>query len=261
MASDVETRAMAKCQAEGKWGYAQQWALRADGILTAQLPSWMARSWTITLGSFRYTGGPLSAIPPVTSNDPGTNNADTQTSQRTFARIDWGVDSGRETAYVDWPWGGCTFQVQAALVRVTQIGVTARNNTRLPLLNAFMAPVPNARGAIGQLGPTYTYGPIAQALGTTVVYPIPPRASAYRIIPDTAASAQLALIVNQMYGGVAFTGPLDWNSESITYAETNIHTWPQRALFVPLHPEMAAIQITTPGSGFGGWIQYLLDLG
>lgn len=261
--SDIEIRELEKCYRNGKWGFAQDFraAINAPSgisLLTADLPPWMARAWTINMAQFLYQGQPLSVIP----NDSGYA-PNTQTANDVKLRIDWGVDSARESALVDYPWAGGTFQLHAATIRVylnPVNGLQTYNPIRVPILNGWMSPGASGRVAVDALAPTYT-ALFSCSVGTPAHVTIPARAVAYRIVAIDSPTSGDLLTASQVAvaGAPGIPLTIDYNAESTQ--PSGFGQYPYRSLFVPLINAASGVQVTTSTGAFTGWMQFLLDLG
>lgn len=259
----TELEELIESHSRGKWGFsvgyipsAGQGSVNnpAQSLLTVDTPAWMARPWTVTLGHMTFAGGPLVGASPPPDN---------QTPNFVQVLLDWGVDSGRERAVIDWPWSGSTFQFHAASFRLYQQPAQGNlNNVRPPILNGWASPFACGARATDFLGPTFTdYTSVfaLAALGGTVDVPVPARAVAYRFVQNmTLAAAQAAPFVQlEQYAG----GQLIRESQDGDYS-LNTFTPPRQAI-IPLLSLASIIRVTnpnTPGT-LTGSVQFLLDLG
>lgn len=267
MTTDIEMTYLAKSQQAGKWGFTVPYT-QAEGtsLLTFDLPAWMARPWTITLMGMKYSTGPLS------SNVALHGTADQQSVSDCQVRIDWGVDSAMESALVDYPFAGCTFQVHAAVLRMYINFKSSLNANIPPMIGGFVSPFGSGRMAADLFGPTFTtnFGGLSPA--QTRITNVPKRARAYRLVPRNIATlGGPSFQVTQGSGGP--TGnifpQIDYGTtgggEQLAVADGggSEHWYPYRSTFATLAPTTSIITVTNTGGIVAGDVNivYLMDLG
>lgn len=249
----------------GKWGFSHTLdftQLTPISMLTSEVPPWMARPWTVTLSGMRYTSGPLANVAHPTPDPP-----DNQVPVELKVRIDYGIDSGRETVDVDYPWAGCTFQVHASSIRLYLLPPATQNYNidKPPLLNATMSPFPQGRGATDIIGPTWTHA-YTFPPSSTLYVPIPRRAIAYRLVPTNSSSLAPAIACFQAAGGIISGNidvAIDYATELLTTNDASAFPklFPNRGFLMPILPYASMLKIQTPALTFPCSIQYLLDIG
>lgn len=248
-----------------KWGFIGEAKPNASNpgspvsMLVANLPVWMARTWTINMAKFRYQTGALTASPNTTFD-----NVDPQTTADIKIRLDWGVGDASESALIDYPYTGGTFQIHGATVRVYLVSTNFINATRPPLLNLWMSPTQSGRGSADILSPTYTRTGQSVLPSSTNDYAIPARAVGYRIAVTDGNSGLDKLVVSQFAGGAGTVQALDYSNESqITSQIVGGFLWPNRGLFIPLvnTASFMRIQNLDPTNILSFQLQFMLDLG
>lgn len=132
--------------------------------------------------------------------DPsGTLDNQVQNLDATYrAAVYWGVDGAPERAIVDYPFGGCTFGVVGANVRVDvfTVNTVSPGAPTTPLLSGFLTPSPNVITSI--TAPTFTTGSLVIAVLGSAVYAVPARAAAFRVYTSgSIVPAALSLRVNE----------------------------------------------------------------
>lgn len=258
----TELGELRKAYNQGKWGFSHQLLVgqsTAIPLITLDLPSWMARPWTISTAAMLFSNGVLS----TTNAPPDPPNS--QTVMEIKLRIDWGIDSARESAEVDYNWGGNTFQIHAANVRVYLLPppVQNYNTTRLPILNGWISPFAQGRGATDFIGPTWTHA-FSFNINSTAFVPIPARAIAYRMVPLRIVDAVNVINVFQEAGGVDLDVSCDLITEPLAIVDGGAvsHLYPTRSSLIPLVPYASLLKIQTAATtDWRGSIQFLLDMG
>jgi len=251
------TAALDEATRTGRWSFSVQSRLDAtpffaEDLLSMQMANVMALPWTVNLNAFQYSGGLLASGASVpTSNQ--TNSA-----QRVTVRVYWGVDGSTEEALIDYPARGCTFQLQASMLRLSLfhqgiVGATA------PKLSGFLSP--NPRVIVPIAGPTFTAVVTLAALAQTNV-PIPVRAVAYRwfIVNTVVAANDLVLEQLAVDAGAVVLCQRDF---SAPFVGGDDQLQGNRAGYIPINSIAQFIRLTngnlTLSRSFG--IQFLLDLG
>lgn len=242
----------------GRWSYALQPTVGINfqqaSFLYAMLPSWACRTWTISLNAMQFASGTLNpglVVPPA-------NQVDTVNGQYQ-ARVTWGVDGSLDTAIVDWPWGGCTICVQGSNVRVDVLANAPSDP--VPLLSAFLAPVPAVQTAV--VAPVFTPPTAFIAASSSVRFNVPPRASSYRYwLRATSTTPSPGTLVLTQEVGLAtivkfdgtFPDPVGTNS---VYSQQN------QAGYIPLckEAEFVRVQNTSATTGQTVGVSFLLDMG
>lgn len=284
--SPDETHELQEAHARGKWGF-QSPIVNTSGlaVLTTETPAWMARPWTVQLNTHRW---PANIIQPQANYPPdnqtawppaiGAMAANTPNEVGYYARVEFGTDGALERARVDYPWTGCSFEVNASSVRVYvespdfSGGVFHNVPTSGPIVSGTLSPWSSSRGN-GQLtnAPTFTYWMVLDNSGVQQIdVPIPPRAFGYRVYirtqftPNAATQPNLVIQQTTLQGVVNMAQDItppallgqqeEWASPG--YAAT-------RARVYPLEPFAQRLLIDWDGglSPVPMGISFLLDLG
>lgn len=247
------------------WGYVAPLniALSTSQLVFADVPSWMARRWTVTLLAMRFSSGNLSGslYTPDQQAVP-TNFSNTNPVQ---VRCAFGVHNASERdVLIDYPWTGCTFEVTAASISLSLNPYNTTGLSVIPLLGAFIAPV--GRGG-GQLKnpPTFTQF-VSVPSGSTVFVAVPPRARSYSIVGVNAPSTAQGVTLNQITTPDASTTILRFDTQAAEVPGTApaAYEFFSGALVAnyPLHPLATALSITTPFSIAAQYqVRFELDLG
>lgn len=237
----------------GQWGFTFQTRnntnIQSGDLLSVSVAAHLARTWTINLSAFRFSGGTIVA------GQPPDNQTDV--SGLVQARIQWGVDAANELALVDYPARGCSFQVHAAVIRLQLVSQLTMGNTAEPLLAGNVAPT-QARGT--NRHPTFTTVRNNQPASTPIDYPIPARAMGYRIMPAVRNGAADVVDLFQVDGNgavVTSDGNLDFLGFFLGSAGLLAPN------YYPLHPQAQFVRVTTEANPVSSVfaISYQLDLG
>lgn len=202
-----------------------------------------------------------------------------------YLQVEWGVGNYRERAFVSYPYGGGSFQLQAAALRVAVPSglrsLFAGAPVSFPVIGGWVSP-----GERSQLLQPPTL--LTNALDVTDAVPrafwCPPRARGYRlhtaqdqdaVAPSTVIIAQQlttsiigpGVAVRQIDGTnvTAYSG----NSNELDVSGPGLGNAWQRATrnllhFTPLHPQAVGVLVKTVGAQSGDAIigvEWLLDLG
>ena len=241
----------------GRWSFqiqpAQNQVFLASSLLYAQLPTWAARSWTVNLCAMLYSSGPL----PRGATIPTANQVNTFTFQ---VRVVWGNDGALDTVLMYYPWGGCTFTVQGASVRVDILSAAALGADAQPLLAGFLSPVPPVQ--VVPTSPVLTQGPVVLASGgaANFLFPIPARACAYRPFSGSVVPTLSQVLLEQLEPLALSVVSYDGNFPTSLTADYEMQN---RAGFIPVHRSATLLRTTntsaTNTSAVG--VQWLLDVG
>ena len=279
----TELQELKKSQTEGKWGFSVPYDQAASGVtmLSAVLPSYLSRAWTVTIGR-QHAIGPnplnIAAFPTAgfaSPADPGAEPLNNQATKNGYVRVEWGNDSMIEQAYLDYRPQGFTFQVHGAFVRVSfnfPFNGAFTNPTRPALISGTLSP--SARSTVDYGQCTYTSSSFSIVAGATLRTYIPSRAVAYRIAPNTQAMAAQRWRISQALGGAG--GAVCYDVESsdasgmarvgttnaIGDQEVNIYGWRQPWVMLVGVASMLQIEAAAANtSALQGQVQWLLDLG
>jgi hypothetical protein len=279
--SEAEIKAAyAAGQAGISAGYA---AASASSLIQMNLPMHLSRSWLINLLSQRYDAGGAtqlaiaqSALQPL-DNQVCTSFATSATSyqiQGAFVIVEYGNAGVLETAFVDYPFGGSSFVVNAGQVKVSCPTPRALlPNTAPPRYGAYISET-FVRDSSPSNPPTLTIVSTLQpAVGVVVHYPVPPRAIGYRLFNGNIGSpVGVSFTVNEeaFVGGfqVSFTtdsnvDSLNGNAGAISLYGAQQVTVGNNESFRPLHPAATSIGIANNSATVAANIvvQWALDLG
>jgi hypothetical protein len=243
-----------------------------DAYVTLDMPDWASRRFLITAAQMRYQtpqtngygpGTPLTAIYPP-DNQVNAGGAGNVTFRQTL-RIEYGVSGAREVVRVDYPWGGATYAVQAASLRVylDQAFMTGTDN--VPMMGAWAAPVDADPGALPP--PTLTTAVINIPAGpSSADFPVPARARGFMLYFDTFAA----------YNTYA-TGPnttltqKNGQGAAVAFSHGSGAPGPGAGIgndpvaessFFPLHPAATVVTVTNIGAvgSFNMGIRWLIGL-
>jgi hypothetical protein len=148
-----------------------------DALIAMDIEPHHARTWVITVGGMHYQskGGAVIAGIPLDNqvNTIGLNQAPA------YLKMQYGTQKAFEEVLFDYPWGGLTFQVSAAMVRLYAPTTFDATPPQIPpKLSAFISGK-HARGIATQRL-TYTQSAVnVGALGVVSWY-APARAVGYR---------------------------------------------------------------------------------
>ncbi len=245
----------------GRWSFAVRPTTVATGgapfvagnLLYVNMSPWAARQWTINLCRMRFAGGPLPF-----AGQPPDNQVDT--SPRYRARILWGVDGALDTALVDYPWGGCTIGVTAAMLQVDILADVVPVGTAAPQLAGFLTPSANVITTV--TAPLYTVD-VAVPANTQVTVNLPARCSGYRV---TYFQAPLSAINVFSFLEVDNTGALvqdDGFSPGVVGVERSADSQSNRSGYIVTHPRAVALAVLNTSLGAINRVtfSFLLDLG
>lgn len=258
--SDSAENALAYSNRLGRWSFFHQMTgpiqpNTAISLVTVQgLDAWFGRQWTVHLNHYKFSSAGGVALNP---NTPTDNQVFTEGALR--VRFDFGVDGGEDTAFVDWPAQGATFQLHAGGIRmaiVQPLGFTMA--APFPLLTGFIAPA-GASDRSPTMSPCLTEGPFNLGALAARSNPRPPRAVAYRIW-STATGGPLSLNESSqtIANIVKFDGvfPVAVPGDAM-YQANNQAAW------IPLHPVAQFVNVTNQSATVATdyTINWLLDLG
>ena len=253
--------------AGGQWGFAfvpptgSGVGLSPD-LLSFQVPPYLTRSWTITLGAFRFGElGPGGGL--LLGNAQPSDN---QTTSDGFMRVNlnWGSFAMTERAIVDYPARGCSFQIQASIMRLqVSWGVLATNQAP-PHLAGFISPT--ARGVTALNGaPTFTtsFSPSVAPAGSSRRIPVPDRAVAYRFVLATGAVASTIQLYQQNGNGASIQYDGTFPTVTSPALASPDDLMGNAAGYIPLNPSSQFVLVTnTDGlTPLLIALQFLLDLG
>jgi hypothetical protein len=250
--SDID---LYEARVRGRWSFAvsplPNSVFQGSSLLYVSLSEQAhARSWTVNLCAHRYQSGVLAA------GTPPDQQVDEQAAYR--AVVTWGVDGALEVVSLDYPFSGCTFTVQAATLRVDIVSNNVVNGVIPPGLSGFLAPVPAVQTTV--TAPQFTTGLLVLAGGATVVFNVPPRAAAYRIMQGTVQSNVGGLTLLQTTnqgGGPTVSGDGLWPATADYTSQQN------RCGYIPLHPQAQQVKVSAnvanPNVTVG--LQFLMDMG
>ena len=250
----------------GRWSFtlgdAPDSAFVTSDLLSMTMEAYTARPWIISLSAFQYQGG-NSALDPTL---PPRNQVD---SRGYFARVTWAVDGAQEAVDVDYRPGGGTVQVVASMIRVALGSSSARNPASgRPMLSGSIAP------GVRHCGVSPTFTTAVQSIpagGNSGMFPIPPRACAYRWLITSSSTATVnALqncVISERAGDVAT--PTIVQTPSIgADADGNglvgaAYLMENKAAYYVPHPQSQFVRVTNLDtvSGVVIAIQFLLDMG
>jgi len=268
----TELEYLAASQAGGKWGFqldavSIEGVLNGVSVLTIDLPSFMARVWTLNLMSFRFQRADVGGHGLRSTNQQPPDNQTYNTGIK--VRVDYGVDSASEIVRFDYPSRGATVQFHGSSVRVylespaaAFIGATP---IAPPLLGGYITPM--GRGAVAQDKlPCCTYTELlyAQSIGETKFWWAPARARGYRIIPTNATTTTLVFTTRQRdFDQAVISLDMDngWFDPYVAANGSALMTL--RDLFMPLLPTAQGVSVETNSAGPSAFyfIQWLLDIG
>ena len=170
-------------------------------LLSADLPAYASRSWTVTLLAWQYSSGVLATAGELAGTPPENQTFSGATSVNPGLKVavQWGVDGSMENALVDYPARGCTFQLTGGGIRIGLTGVQTPNASPTPIVGGFLTPTP--RTSLGPIcNPTYTIPVQLAPVGGNLLIPIPRRAVAYQAFtaePTLTASFALDQVNSQ----------------------------------------------------------------
>jgi hypothetical protein len=260
MASELELKMLDLSVTRGMWAFSTQPVVQiaqpfvSDSLIAVDVPPWMARTWCITLGSFKYARGPI----PIVGQPPDNQ---TQANQTLRARVQWGVQGSYDIAVVDYFARGCCFQVQAASIRVSLFSEGGFTNAlAVPTLSGFVTPYP--RFAVVDVAPTFTAGiSIIAAAGGTRLIPIPSRATAYRWFISQGAPGPGQVSLDQVQENGASTVQFDASIPQAAPDPEQLQG--NRQGYMPLNNLAQFVRIVNndPAQSVTMGVSFLLDLG
>lgn len=264
----LEESELLASHARGRWGFSVPLAQAlGQSMLTVDVPSWMARCWTINVKRMRY-GSTAPGTPSGLPVPPDTNHGgpDTQVMTDASISLQWGIDGAQETATLDYPVQGATFQLHAAFIRMY---INSPTTTVSPIVGAFVSP--SNRGGSGQdLYPCAAVRTFNLTVGPNSVQrlDIPERAVAYRLLRNDTNLQSAIESVQCINGGSVLS--FDYAAISSGSGEplqvtdgTNGHYFTTRELWMPLDSQAAFLKVTNPQAVVIATfrVQFLLDLG
>lgn len=214
------------------------------------LPTSESRAWTITLLAQRYQGGALPVAAAVAAQPPDNQ---TTTGNQPRVNLTWATGNAQESCVLDYPARGSTISLHASTVRL-QVSYASTAGGPPPILGAMISPSQRAHGLAGP--PTFTTQGFQIPSGASVLFPIPARAAAYRVIQALPGLITADYIVEEVGNDGALIWSVD-DSTLVTGATTQREYWPMhpQAQFIRIHPLLA---LPAPDE-FA--IQFQLDLG
>jgi hypothetical protein len=186
------------------WGFQDQLlVVQNNPLVNINLPTHMARQWTVTVQNMRFRGTNGLFI---SNTLPTDNQVAALSGFQPFQLVaSWGVAGGREQVIMDYPWGGCTFDVYGAQLTVAmslsqaQLANLTAPSTPLPIVGAFAAPSVGRYFQRGVGGAVYTAAPQLVSAGATAIFPVPARARTYQLVQfsGTAAAGAVPFFIQQ----------------------------------------------------------------
>jgi hypothetical protein len=241
----------------GRWSFSLQTVGGGPQVLSSLLmvqglEPWESQQWVVSLIGHKYTGGLL----PVGATQPTDNQV--YSGAQFVALVEWGVDGALETAEVDYPTGGATFQVQASTLR---IGVRSLSNNfaPFPLLSGFVAPGTKL-ATITQCPARTLFANLAGSPATSLV-PKPKRATAYRVWPAGLSTSTISILELDGSSSLVLKNDgrrlLDAGAAGAVFFDAG-----NQMAWTPLHPQCQFLQLADLDvTGVGVYIEFLLDLG
>lgn len=268
-----------KSARENTWGFSTSLftqgtglpALNGQSLLNLDLPTWMARPWTLNMLRVRYQTGTLSAA------GTASPNPDAQTvGDNIQVQLQWGVGGVMERVLFDYPRSGGSVCFHASVVRVGIFTPPVALGGGIPFntfVGGFLAP--GTRGGSSQdVYPSVVFTDLPQTVNnagtTTQLLVIPDRARAYRMIPVQNTNSTSATIkVRQQTGffsDLTIDYGLDAAGETLQVSDGGVaptfHNFPYRQNWIPLVRQAEILRFDLVGNGIVTLVpQYLLDLG
>lgn len=239
-------------------------------LCSVDVPAANARTWTVTLLSMRFGKAAGGVAIVANGTVPLDNQASGFTTTGVQCKLQYGTAEALEEVFFDYPWGGMTFDVSGAMVRLYGPNVAYNSGAVvLPQIGAFISGKNTLadRGPLGSAAFTSTPAFATFPLVTTkIVFPAPRRAAAYRVLEQTFRHAFLAEQVNFTPG----TGvPVVIQSDGLVAPNNNAigipYTVPSGVVgFQRLHPLASGVQLTGDPTGAAfpanAVVQWLLDI-
>jgi hypothetical protein len=219
-----------------------------------QVSPGFSRSWVITITSMKFQKGVL-----VVNNVNPDNQVDTLTATGApaYMKLQYGTAEAYEEVLFDYPWGGLTFQVSAAMVRLYAPQPFVAT-TRPPRLGAFIS----GKNTVGLTQPsrlTFTVLPVAiGALATVTFYP-PNRAVGYRLFTTGTVGGTLGTFqliqVSIAAAGLCF--------DANNFSPDGIQGPPAEEGFFRLIPQAQALQVVSQdaANSHNVGVIWMLDVG
>lgn len=171
--------------------------------------------WLVTLDAQTFQSGSVAPVGPINNSVQTAFTSPTNTAPGAppeallaggynlgglYVRVYWGLGHAAERAYVDYPFGGTTFQLSGAFVRVEfPPGLSIVASANVPNYGGFVAPCVAGRNLTRP--PTLTSSSQIIGGGAAISYPIPPRARGYRLYfgaaPPVGTGTNLPLQITQ----------------------------------------------------------------
>jgi hypothetical protein len=243
----------------GRGGYMlnqSQLSQQTEAIINLDLPEWMSREWTVTLCDWDFGGLLTGQALPIGAGQPADNQLNTSGFLKAF--IEWGVSGAKDTASIDYPPRGMSFNVVASSLRVSFLrsGISTGPTVPGPLIGAWAAPY--KRSAM-YAQPLFT-APYSLLTTQQSIFPSPSHAVGYNYtITSLAGLAAGALVIEQ----VEETGALVQQQDVNVLPSANDLTNPSiKQAYYRLHPRCQFVRMTNNTAGtINGTLQWLLDLG
>lgn len=272
-------------------------SLQGAQLIQVEMPyAHQARDWVITLLSIRNGGGaaqvadvPLDNQVSTFLSSSGVGNSPSGAPwglTGIYLLVEWGTMNAREQAFVQYPYGGGSFMVHAASVRVSLPSglVNPVSGAAAPMLGGFMSAGVRSQSNIP---PTVVAGTaellVAEDVGVPRVFYAPPRAVGYRLyttVDPDSLTPQTYFRVEEVrwLSGAPLGTIIDATNESLYSGESNTlevngGQASQRATRAAanwrhLAPTSVGVQVTAatgdgsaPPEGLDVGVEWILDLG
>lgn len=236
-------------------------------LAAAQTSSEVAQCWQVTLAAMDLARAPVTPNPAASISNLQQRNEVIASISNAPAKItvQFGTGNVMEVAECDYPFGGCTFEVRAANLRVmfAQVGqnfTTPSAAVGLPMLGAFISPGTSRSKSL--MPPTWTTAPndldAAGGAAPAKTFCAPKRAVGYRVWMTNAVTTSSMTITQGDYTGSG--------SFQTDFVNADMRKQPQGVMpdaqWIALNPRATAITITNiEAAGRTVGVTWILDFG